>query len=117
MRRKTAIGLLIALSIGLIVAGPGARPALAATCRVYSCHGRDPVIYGCAIQGSISGSDDLVTLWLRDSSNCGSFWARAQLTATAIADHDSMQVAVDTIDTKGQEEYMCYPGPGPRIRR
>ena len=110
--RRIATGLLTALSVGIMVAGPGARPALAATCKGYTCHGRDPVIYSCAISSSQSGSDDLVTLWLRQSVGCNSYWARAQLSAKAIADHYTMEVAVDSTDVKGQEEYMCYPGPG-----
>ena len=121
--RHTAIRLLTsgllasALVLGLAVTSANAavtaqaQLGVAATCYGFTCHGHDPVKYGCSISSTTSTSDNLVTLWNRYSASCNANWARAQLSPVALLLGDSMEVQVSTTDSHGSFEYMCYPGP------
>jgi hypothetical protein len=88
---------------------PHAGPAV--SCYADTCHGHDPVIYNCSVSSTASSSDANVTVWRRWSGNCDASWARAQLSAAAISNGYTMEVAASTTNRYGQDEFMCYPGP------
>ncbi len=52
-----------------------------------------------------------MTLWNRYSSGCRSNWARAQLSSAAVGAGYKLQIAIATKDSRGVNEYICYPGP------
>lgn len=96
--------------VGVVTAVPAnAAPAL--SCSGFSCHGHDPVLYGCSVLSTKTVSDGLMTLQNRFSGNCDANWARAELSAVALGAHDSLEVAITTKDSHGQTETMCFPGP------
>jgi hypothetical protein len=57
------------------------------------------------------GNTQVATLWNRYSSNCNANWARVQLTSAGLSAGDSFIVSIQTTDSKGAGEFMCFPGP------
>ncbi len=115
--RKILVSLATALLLSGGIVGVAAVPASAATCFGYSCHGRDPVAYNCStvsLAGPAymkSGSTVLATLWNRYSTPCRANWASAYLSPAAISAHYKEYVSVDTTDSQGHFEFVCWPGP------
>jgi hypothetical protein len=101
--------------LGLTVS---AGSASAASCSGYSCHGLDPS-NRCTDTASawvpVNSIDpvwnNVAVLYNKYSKPCNSNWAWAQLTPWAANDF-SMVVFITTLDSHGNLESMCYPGPG-----
>jgi Protein of unknown function (DUF2690) len=91
-----------------------AATAQASPCSGYSCHGHDPVAWGCDKYQLTSTETDgaLATVVNWYSTGCNANWAQAWLSPAAIAAGDKMTADIEAIDTQGNEEIMCYPGPG-----
>lgn len=109
-----AVTLLIAalVPLGLTVS---ATSASAASCSGYSCHGLDPS-GRCTDTASAwtdvnSNLENVAILYNKYSKPCNSNWAWAQLSPWAANDF-SMVVVITTLDSHGNLESMCYPGPG-----
>jgi hypothetical protein len=108
---------LFAVPVTLGVAVAAAPGASAATCSGYTCHGHDPVKYGCSVastkQDTIQdfSGNTVATIWNRYSANCNANWVRGQLTTAAARAGDSMDIYIETTDSRGNDEYMCYPSP------
>lgn len=93
-----------------------AGSASAATCSGFTCHGHNPVTYGCPVSSTVTVPVDyngvqIATLWNRYSYDCNANWGRAQLTAAGLKDRFSFEVSITTTDSHGDQELMCYPGP------
>jgi hypothetical protein len=104
----------MALVAGFVVLGSGS--ASASTCFGYSCHGHDPVVYGCSASStttayaSVSGTA-VAEVQNRYAGNCNSNWVRGALTSAGVSRGYWIVVDVSTVDSHGTSEYMCYPGP------
>ena len=72
--------LLMPLAVATVVS---ATPASAASCSGSSCTGKDPSATGCASSGSVTTTQGVwngdLSVELRHSSGCGTFWARMTL--------------------------------------
>jgi hypothetical protein len=111
-RTITALTAAIIVSAIPTVGPAAAAPAgVLATCFGYSCHGLDPIAYNCSVSSTKSDSDSLVTLWNRYSATCKANWGRAQLSPAAANGGYVMQILAETIDSHGQLESQCEPGP------
>jgi hypothetical protein len=118
LKRIVFTGLLAAtLPLGLLATTASAATVTqahvtpSASCYGYWCHGHDPIVYNCSVSSTRSTSDGLMTLWNRYSANCNANWGRAQLSASARNAGYTLQVGIFTVDSHGQGEWMCYPGP------
>lgn len=102
---------LVAMLVGTQV------PASAATCHGYTCHGHDPSTYGCSATSTVTAnafdSDNAIVAVIQNrySSGCAANWARGWLTSTGVARGYKIYVEIDTTDSQGHQEDMCYPGP------
>src|ERR1022692_3386242 len=117
-RRLSALAGAGLLAAGLAVLGPAGSASAGASniCYGYTCHGHDPVIFGCPASSTVTvpvkyNGTQVATLYNRYSSYCNANWGRAQLSTAGYAAHDSFLVEVDTTDSLGHYEFMCYPGP------
>jgi hypothetical protein len=104
----------IALAAGFAVLSAGS--ASAASCSGYSCHGHDPVVYGCSASSTTTANAKVngtvvATVQNRYAGNCNANWVRGQLTQAGVNDHYWIVVDIYTTDSHGTNEYMCYPGP------
>ena len=86
-----------------------AEPALAVTCYGYSCHGHDPIKYGCPVSSTVTTYGKFATVWNRYSKVCNANWARAQLTPAGIAAGYQFLLEAWTTDSKNNYEHMCEP--------
>lgn len=122
MRRTAhsiAVTLLIAalVPLGLTVS---AGSASAASCSGYSCHGLDPsgrCTDTASAWKNVTINDPLdpeavAILYNKYSKPCNSNWAWASLTPEGYNAGLSMVVIITTLDSHGNLESMCYPGPG-----
>jgi len=100
----------VAAVLGSVGLAAFATPAIA-TCNGFSCHGRDPSIQGCAATSTTESSDTLAIVQNRFSQGCKANWARGALTQTGIHNGDKIQVIIQTTDSQGNFEKMCFPGP------
>jgi hypothetical protein len=116
LRKRLAI-LAVAslLGAGFMIAGP-AISASAVSCTGYACVGHDPLKYGCSI--SVTATTDayyngvqVAWLWNRYSKACNANWSEAQLTTAGLNAGDSLTTDIWTMDTNGNYEFMCFPGP------
>jgi hypothetical protein len=110
IRRPAALmGAAAALTM-LVTVGISTSSANATTgCHANGCGGYDPVVMGCSVTSTTSQVGALATVWNRYSFGCDSNWARAQLTAAAVAAGDTMWVSIDTFDSTNNEESICWP--------
>jgi Protein of unknown function (DUF2690) len=117
--KLAAVAAAITLAAGFAVlgsAGSASAATPAANCSGYSCHGHDPVVYGCTASStttanaSVSGTV-VATVQNRYASNCNANWVRGQLTSAGVSRHYWIVVDITTTDSHGTGEYMCYPGP------
>ena len=101
------------VTVSLTIAGTVASvsPAQAAGCFGFSCHGHDPNVEGCSVASTTQSSSSLAIVQNRFSSNCKSNWARGALTQTGLNNGDGIQVIIETQDSQGHFEFMCFPGP------
>lgn len=119
MKLLTRLGMAAAVIVATAAAAIGvtASPAAAATCWGYSCHGHDPVVYGCSATSTVSNTaydTDGVAVAVVDnrySAGCNANWARAHLTDAGLARGYRIQAEITTTDSHGTYEDMCYPGP------
>lgn len=115
IRVTRTIGILLATLV-LVLLGT-AVPAAAASCSGYSCHGHDPSVYGCSATSTTTAnafdSDNAIVAVIQNrySSGCNANWARGWLTSTGVARGYKIYVEIDTTDSKGSTESLCYPGP------
>lgn len=94
-----------------------ATPANAAGCYSTGCHGYDPNVKSCTVSSQkslnfYSGRTVMATLTNKFSIACDSNWAQAQLTQYAVNLGWNFRVYIDTTDSNGQGEAMCYDGLG-----
>lgn len=105
--------LLNALGVGY---SAGLAGAATVGCQGWLCAGLDPAVtVGCSVTSTTTTNavykgTSVVTLWNRYSSNCIANWARAQLTSAGRSGGDSIQLEIETTDSQGTDEFMCYPG-------
>jgi hypothetical protein len=119
--RLIAAGLTVAaLTLGLTasavttasatVTATRAPTALATACHDASCHGRDPVIWGCLPSTStVENANSFVAVWNDYSGSCDANWGQAQLTPQSVRNHYSMLLETKTTDSDGHREFMCVP--------
>jgi Protein of unknown function (DUF2690) len=101
---------LMATVIASVGLASSASPANA-TCNGFSCHGLDPSIQGCTATSTRESSDTLAIVQNRFSQGCKANWARGALTQTGLHNGDKIQVIIQTTDSHGNFEQMCFPGP------
>lgn len=107
---RIAASAVVTALLGFMGAGVSAAPAVAA-CSGYSCHGLDPIAQGCSATSTTGNSGSLVAVQNRYSQGCNANWARAELTQQGYNNGDQFIVWIDTTDSHGNWEFMCYPGP------
>ncbi|MFD8479467.1 hypothetical protein [Kitasatospora sp. NPDC059673] len=113
---KRILGVLVATTLataGLLVTAPTAS---AAGCWASSCAGRDHGAVGCWATDVktayvIRDGVQLATVWNDYSSSCKANWSAAQLTQAARNAGYRLYVDIQTTDSNGAREFMCYPGP------
>jgi hypothetical protein len=105
--RRVALVIMLVISIGAIGLSSGSAPARASTCYAFSCHGHDPIAYGCPVSSTVTTYGALATVWNRYSAVCKANWVRAQLTPAAIAAGYQWMIEIWTTDSKGYSEDMC----------
>jgi hypothetical protein len=113
---RRAAGLLAGILLLLGGLAAGTQSASASTgCSGFSCHGHDPFVYNCGYYtpdsaGAYSGNTELAVLknWY---GHCNANWSEGYLTSAGLAAHDSIIITIDTTDSRGDYEFMCYPGP------
>jgi hypothetical protein len=106
--RSVALVIMLVISIGAAGLSLGSVPAAqASTCYAFSCHGRDPIAYGCPVSSTVTTYGALATVWNRYSAVCKANWVRAQLTPAAIAAGYQWMMEIWTTDSKGYGEDMC----------
>ena len=116
LRSGRAVGVLAGMALLLGGLTLGAQSASASTsCSGFSCHGHDPFVYSCGYYtsdsaGAYSGNTELAVLtnWY---GHCNANWSQGYLTSAGLSAHDSIIITIETTDSKGNDEYMCYPGP------
>jgi hypothetical protein len=106
--RRLTLVMMIVVSLGAVGLSAASVPAArASTCYGFSCHGHDPIAYGCPVSSTVTTYGVLATVWNRYSAVCKANWVRAQLTPAAIAAGDQWMIEISTIDSKGYSEDMC----------
>jgi hypothetical protein len=108
---------LLLLLVPFITVALPASPASASGCWSYSCVGHDPDVYGCSWDTYVngyavdSGYHTLANLTNWYSNSCHTNWVAASLTQYSLDRGYKMYLKIQTTDTNGHIEYMCYPGP------
>lgn len=92
-----------------------ASSASAASCSGYTCHGHDPFVYNCGYYTSVSKNVPATGTTLAVLTNwyghCNANWTQGYLTQAGLNAHDTLYITIDTGDSRGNTEFMCYPGP------
>lgn len=110
------IGMAAVLGVVAPASAATAAPAIPlVSCSGYTCHGHDPFVYNCSKESSTSvpvyyNGTQLATLvnWY---GHCNGNWSQGQLTSAGHSAGDSFIIDISTTDSRGNFEYMCYPGP------
>jgi len=119
LRRAFPARVLVAALIaagGLVIVAPAMSASASPTCHGYTCHGHDPVVYGCAVSSQkfayyYSGRTLMATLTNEYSYQCNANWVQGQLSKYAVALGWNFAITLTTSDSKGYLESMCWSGP------
>ena len=121
-RAPVAARVAVLVMFGIATLGITAMAAVpaqaSAGCSGFSCHGLDPSICTASksttVLAKINNPLDPETVSVLNnnySNDCTSNWASATLTQEGYNDGDTMAVIIESTDSQGNLESMCYPGP------